>query len=143
MVNIAAFAYEKTEPLTEKISRLLTAGAICMLAAACSQIPWNSDSDSTRNEETSPNSAVSAPVEPPASTAAAAPAPVAARVAAPAQTPAAVPPAAAPISAVVPVPPLAKPQETKDLEPPHAIDLARPADDLWDRIRNGFAMADL
>ena len=118
---------------------------MCVLAAACSQIPRNSDPDSARNEETSPTPAVSAPLAPPASTAGVvpAPAPVAARVTAPAQTPAAVPPAAGPAAAVVPVPPLAKPQEAKDLEPPHEIDLTRPADDLWDRIRNGFAMADL
>ena len=39
--------------------------------------------------------------------------------------------------------PVGKPQEAKDLEASHAVDLARPADDLWERIRNGFAMADL
>jgi len=141
MGTIAAFADEKAKPLTEKLSRLLTAAAMCVLAAACSQIPWNSDPDSARNEETSPTPAVSAP--PPASTEATVPAPVAARVAGPAQTPADMPTAAAPMSAVVPVPPPAKPQEARDLGPPHAIDLTRPADDLWDRIRNGFAMADL
>ncbi len=141
MGTIAAFADEKAKPLTEKLSRLLTAAAMCVLAAACSQIPWNSDPDSARNEETSPTPAVSAP--PPASTEATVPAPVAARVAGPAQTPADMPTAPAPMSAVVPVPPPAKPQEARDLGPPHAIDLTRPADDLWDRIRNGFAMADL
>jgi len=31
----------------------------------------------------------------------------------------------------------------RDLEPPRAVDPSRPADDLWDRIRAGFAMADL
>ena len=41
------------------------------------------------------------------------------------------------------MPPVSKLQEAKDLEPSHAIDLARPADDLWERIRNGFAMSDL
>lgn len=34
-------------------------------------------------------------------------------------------------------------QKTEDLEPPHEIDLARPADDLWERIRAGFAISDL
>src|SRR5207245_10496178 len=68
-----------------------------------------------------------------------------AAVAAPAQAAAAapLPPEARPTPAVVPVPSVAKPRETKDLEPAHTIDLARPADDLWERIRSGFAMADL
>jgi membrane-bound lytic murein transglycosylase D len=118
--------------LTEKLSRLLAAAAICVLAAACSQIPWNSDPDSAGNEETSPAPAASAPVAPPVSTAAAARAPV-----------------TAPTPAVVPAPPVAKPQEMhkpqemQNPEPAHSIDLARPADDLWERIRSGFAMADL
>jgi len=37
----------------------------------------------------------------------------------------------------------AKAGEAKDVEPPRAVDLSRPADDLWDRIRAGFAMEDL
>jgi len=116
---------------------------MCTLAAACSQIPWDAD-PTADNERTFPvpvaAPAVSAPAAQPASTAGVAPAttaPVAARAAAPAHAPAATP------AAVVPVPPVAKPQEAKEIEPPHAIDLARPADDLWDRIRSGFAMADL
>jgi membrane-bound lytic murein transglycosylase D len=64
-----------------------------------------------------------------------------AAVAAPAAVTAAASPSPKP--AVVLVPPVSKLQEAKDLEPPHAIDLARPADDLWERIRNGFAMSDL
>ncbi|HMH19747.1 MAG TPA: transglycosylase SLT domain-containing protein [Burkholderiales bacterium] len=35
------------------------------------------------------------------------------------------------------------PQEAKDLELPRSIDVKRPADDLWERIRSGFAMADI
>ncbi|TMH25660.1 MAG: lytic transglycosylase, partial [Betaproteobacteria bacterium] len=104
-----------------------------MLAAACSQIPWYADPSPAGNEEPAAAPAVSAPAAQPAWTAdiapATAPAFVAALVAAPAS--------------VVPVPTPPKPQEAKDLEPLHAIDLTRPADDLWDRIRNGFAMADL
>src|SRR6266581_2587935 len=121
---------------------------MCVLAAACSQIPWNSDPGSARNEETSPAAApaVSAPAAPPASTAAIArtpaPAAVAASAAAAAPAPGALPPAARQ-TPVVPVPPVAKAHETKDLEPAYSIDLARPADDLWERIRSGFAMADL
>jgi membrane-bound lytic murein transglycosylase D len=37
----------------------------------------------------------------------------------------------------------AKAADAKELEPPRAVDLSRPADDLWDRIRAGFAMPDL
>ena len=123
---------KKVEPLTENLSKLLAAAAMCVSAAACSQIPWNSDPGSARNEETSPAAApaVSAP----------APAAVAASAAAPAPAPVALLPAARP-TPVVPVPPVVTPQETN--EPAHSIDLARPADDLWDRIRKGFAMADL
>src|SRR6266513_1774720 len=125
---------KKVEPLTENLSKLLAAAAMCVSAAACSQIPWNSDPGSARNEETSPAAApaVSAP----------APAAVAASAAAPAPAPVALLPAARP-TPVVPVPPVVTPQETKEPEPAHSIDLARPADDLWDRIRKGFAMADL
>jgi membrane-bound lytic murein transglycosylase D len=137
MGTIAAFADEKAKPLTEKLSRLLAAATMCVLASACSQIPWNSDPNSAGNDETFPAAApaVSAPVTQPASNAEVARARVTAR--------AAVPPGANPTPAVVPAPPLAEPQETKDPEPAHAIDLARPADDLWGRIRGGFAIADL
>ena len=119
--------------MSEKLGRLLATTAICMLAAACSQIPWYADPSPAGNEEPAAAPAVSAPAAQPASTAGVAP------VTAPAFVAALV---AAPAS-VVPVPTPPKPQEAKDLEPLHAIDLTRPADDLWDRIRNGFAMADL
>jgi len=141
MGTIAALANEKAKPLTEKPSRLLAATAMCVLAAACSQIPRDSDPKSPGDEESFPAvaPAVSAPVVQPASTVG-----VARAVAAPAQAAAAsVPPEPRPTPAVVPVPSVAKPQATKDLGPAHTIDLARPADDLWERIRSGFAMADL
>src|SRR5205809_4933227 len=108
-----------------------------MLAAACSQIPWYADPSPAGNEEPAAAPAVSAPAAQPASTAGVAPATAPAFVAALVAAPASVP------ASVVPVPAPPKPQEAKDLEPLHAIDLTRPADDLWDRIRNGFAMADL
>ena len=53
------------------------------------------------------------------------------------------PPAAGPKTAAIAAPPIGKPQEVEDPQASHAVDLARPADDLWERIRNGFAMADL
>jgi len=127
--------------LTEKLTSLLAATAICVLAAACSHIPSDTDSSPPAEEKTLPAAATAA------STPAAQLAPSGgadrATATAPAAiaTPAVVPPAANPTPG--PLPSIVKPQETKDLEPPHAIDLARPADDLWDRIRNGFAMADL
>ena len=139
MGTIAALADGKAKPLTEKPSRLLAATAMCVLAAACSQIPRDSDPKSPGDEESPAVApAVSAPVVQPASTVGDARGPVAA----PAQAAAAsLPPEARPT--VVPVPSVAKPQATKDLGPAHTIDLARPADDLWERIRSGFAMADL
>jgi membrane-bound lytic murein transglycosylase D len=104
--------------------------AACALTTACSQIPWDSATGSAGVD--SPTAATASPPPPPARiatppAAAAATAPKAS--AAPAQTTA---PAAVP-----------KPQETKDVDPPRPVDLARPADDLWDRIRDGFAMDDL
>jgi membrane-bound lytic murein transglycosylase D len=36
-----------------------------------------------------------------------------------------------------------KAPEGKPVEPTRVVDLSRPADDLWDRIRAGFAMPDL
>src|SRR6266853_1574991 len=74
----------QANPLTEKLSRLLAATAMCVLAAACSQIPRDSDPKSPSNEESFPAvaPAVSAPVVQPASTVGVARAPAA--VAAPA-----------------------------------------------------------
>jgi membrane-bound lytic murein transglycosylase D len=151
MGTIAGFADEKAKPLTEKLSGLLAATAMCVLASACSQIPWDSDPNPAGNEDSFPAAApaVSSPAarSEPTAAFARAPAPVTApaALAAPAAAPAAaaVPRAASPTPAAVPLPAVAKAQETKELEPPRAIDLARPADDLWERIRGGFAMADL
>ena len=143
MGTIAALADGKAKPLTEKPGRLLAATAMCVLAAACSQIPRDSDPKSPGDEESFPASApaVSAPIVHPG-TVGVARAPAA--VAAPAQAAAASLPAEArPTPAFVALPSVAKPREAKDLEPVHTIDLARPADDLWERIRSGFAMADL
>jgi len=53
------------------------------------------------------------------------------------------PDAAGPKAAAIAAPPIGKPQTVEDPQASHAVDLARPADDLWERIRNGFAMADL
>src|SRR5437879_3363769 len=98
---------------------------MCTLATACSQIPWDADPGPAGNENAllAPAPAVSSPAAQP--------------------EPAVVSATAGPTFTAVPVAPPAKPEETKDLEPPHAIDLARPADDLWDRIRSGFAIPDL
>ena len=116
--------------MNKKHIRLFAAGA-CALTAACSQIPW----DSTGGDSSSPATQaatdalpfpVPIPATPPASSAVQAPSkPVAAN------------PGLGPLPT-----PLAT-QEAKDLEPPRAVDPSRPADDLWDRIRAGFAMADL
>ena len=131
--------------MTEKLSRLVAAAAMSVLAAACSQIPWNSDPNPAGNEEPLPAAApaVSNPVAKPAATTGVARAPVPVGAPASVVAPAALPPAANPAPAIVPVTPVARPQEIKDLEAAHAIDLARPADDLWERIRSGFAMTDL
>src|SRR5438445_12999745 len=64
MGTIAALADGKAKPLTEKPSRLLAETAMCVLAAACSQIPRDSDPKSPGDEESFPAvaPAVSAPV---------------------------------------------------------------------------------
>jgi membrane-bound lytic murein transglycosylase D len=107
------------------------AAATCALTAACSQIPWDPAADGD-----SPASA--APASPPLPVSIPAqPAPTAKVPAGPAE-----PMPASPAPTVVP-PPASQVSDAKDLEPPHSVDLGRPADDLWERIRNGFAIADL
>ena len=91
--------------------------------SACSQIP--SVEDSTVGESSPAPLILGLPVPPPV---------LPLRAAAPAVS--------NPSPVVVPQP-AAKTAEAKNLEPPHTVDLARPADDLWDRIRRGFAMNDL
>ena len=82
------FCGRKAKSLSEKLGRLLATTAICMAAAACSQIPWYADPSPADNEEPAAAPTVSAPAAQPASTAgvapATAPAFVAALVAAPA-----------------------------------------------------------
>jgi membrane-bound lytic murein transglycosylase D len=113
----------------------LFAAATCALTAACSQIPWDSSGDDSSAPDAQAVTAwLPFPVSIPA-------------------TPAVTPPAKAPSDPVAVQaaanPPLAVPtmpsatQGAKDLEPPRAVDPSRPADDLWDRIRAGFAMDDL
>jgi membrane-bound lytic murein transglycosylase D len=112
--------------------------ALCALASACSSIPFpNSESQRPATEETPAPSPLASFVLPE-----------------PARNPPLVPavPADTPTVLIAPPPvkvapagnapaPEANHGEATDL--PHEIDLARPADDLWDRIRAGFAMADL
>ena len=130
-----------------KFSKLLASTAACVVVAACSQIPW--DSDSGIREETPPVAAptVTPPAAPAAITAPPAvtlPATITTRAAAPApEAVGAQAPASPKPAAVIIAPPASAPQETKDLELPRSIDLTRPADDLWERIRGGFAMADI
>src|SRR5882672_5765365 len=104
--------------------------AACTLTSACSQIP--SVQDSTVGDSSPAPFALGLPVPPPA---------LPSRAAAPASAPL-TPAVSNPGSVVVPQP-AAKTEGAKNLEPPHTVDLARPADDLWDRIRQGFAMSDL
>jgi membrane-bound lytic murein transglycosylase D len=126
MGSIAAFANGWDRRLREMRSGLFAVVAACALAA-CSHVPADSAGDP------SPHAAAlaSLPVPPPAAPARA--------VTAPSSLPISIPepkPTAAQAA-------VAKPANAKDLEPPHAVDLQRPADDLWDRIRKGFAMAEL
>ena len=123
--------------MAAKISSLLVSIGLCVLAAACSQIPFlDSEAQPAASEEAS-----------------AAKAPLTGAVPLP-QTPSTAAVASAPRVPTAPPAPIASPapaaapqakdaQKAEDLEPPHAIDLARPADDLWERIRAGFAMSDL
>lgn len=107
--------------LIHKNIRLGLAASACVLAAACSQIPWSPESVTGDNPP--PQTALPLPVPPP-------PLPAAAATRASATVAAAPAPAAAP-------------QESKEVEAPRQVDLARPADDLWDRIRGGFSMDNL
>ena len=110
---------------------MLSSTALCVLASACSQIPFlDFEAQSAGREESSalPSGGVSLP-QPASSAAPAAPLAV----------------APTPIVAATPIatPQVAEAQNVSDLDLPHEIDLARPADDLWERIRAGFAMSDL
>jgi len=114
---------------------LLGSTVLCVLASACTQFPFLDSAPQSAAGEAVPAapsaSAVSLP-RAPSTPPPAAPAAVV-RVAA-------VAPAAA--GAVTP-PQVREAPSVEDFEPPHEIDLARPADDLWERIRAGFAMSDL
>jgi membrane-bound lytic murein transglycosylase D len=105
-----------------KHNNLFASLAAFALVAGCSQIPWDSGKESPGGDAPAVATAPALPVV--------APAP---------EKPAAAAPAVA--AKMPPAPPLAA--DAKDPEPPHSVDLARPADDLWDRIRTGFAMPDL
>ena len=109
--------------LIHKNIRLGLTASACVLATACSQIPWSPESVS--GDSPPPQTALPLPVPPP-------PLPAAAAT----RAPATVAPAPAPT-------PAAAPQESKEVEAPRPVDLARPADDLWDRIRGGFSMDNL
>jgi len=100
--------------------------------SACSQIP--SVEDSTVGESSPAPLILGLPVPPPV---------LPLRAAASASVPAATASAVSSPSPVVVPQPAAKTAGAKNLEAPHTVDLARPADDLWDRIRQGFAMNDL
>jgi len=130
MSTIAAFANGWDKSLSEKLGALFAATAACVLTA-CSQIPVDSASDSAGDEPSRTTARPALPVPPPAApTRAAPPSPATAA-------------ASAPKASTATAQAAAKTADAKDLEPPHAVDLARPADDLWGRIRGGFAMADL
>jgi membrane-bound lytic murein transglycosylase D len=111
----------------------ILAAAASALAAACSQIPVDpSQEDAAVAPAQQATNSLPFPVSIPAVSASA---PVA-KAAAPA--PAAPSPGPA-LGTVLG----AKADDAKGLEPPRAVDLSRPADDLWDRIRAGFTMEDL
>jgi membrane-bound lytic murein transglycosylase D len=114
----------------------LFAVVACSLTAACSQIPW---------EAPGGDSPPAAAMIPPAPLPVAAPAapPPAIATAKPPSDPVAAPVAAPGVPAHAVAVPEAKSRDAKDVDPPRPVDLARPADDLWDRIRDGFAMDDL
>jgi len=135
MGTIAAFAQERDHPLTARLRNLLGSVALCVLASACSQFPFlDSEPQSVANEEASAAPIASAVSLPQAPSTAARAAPQAV-----------VPTAAVAIASPAPIatPQAKEAQKVEDLESPHAIDLARPADDLWERIRAGFAISDL
>jgi len=159
LANIAARVAERAGHLGEGGKKLLTLGALCLLPA-CSQIPWSGGEQlegainqtptqaSTQASPSASDASALAPAPPPI------PAPAPEPVAAPTATPATVPPAAAavplapsqnaPGNAAAAIAPLS-PESTAadDSEYPHDVDIARPADDLWERIRAGFAMPNL
>ena len=111
--------------------------ALCALASACSSLPFlNSETQGAASQETPAAATLASLVLPePARNLPVAPAPPAAPAVLIAPPPKKIAPAD--------MAPASKAKSNEDLDLPHEIDLARPADDLWDRIRAGFAMPDL
>jgi membrane-bound lytic murein transglycosylase D len=111
--------------------------ALCALASACSSIPFlNSETHGAASEEAPAAATLASLVLPePARNLPVAPAPPAVPTVLIAPSPKKIAPADMASAS--------KEKNNEDFDLPHEIDLARPADDLWDRIRAGFAMPDL
>ncbi len=123
--------------LIAKLKRVLASVAVCVVAAACTQNPPLESAGQPLGDIVPPLAA--APAAAPVFVPTPLPAPIPAPPEAPAKSADTPPPAATALVA----PPAKEPQEIKEIEPPRPVDLKRPADDLWERIRSGFKMADL
>jgi peptidoglycan lytic transglycosylase D len=147
--------------LGDRVKKLFALAVVCLLPA-CSQIPWSVEPEhpgsatgpaptqtAAQESPSASDAGAIAPAPPPIP--APAPEPVLATTVTPAVTLAVIPKAAAvaPTNLVQNATGDAKNAvETTTPGPTAAdsareIDIARPADDLWDRIRAGFAMPDL
>jgi membrane-bound lytic murein transglycosylase D len=161
--NIAAPAYERVRPVSSAFKRQLALTALLILSA-CSQLPWEPQKESTPVAKVVQSSQTNAPAlpsgpgkeTPPAQFVGPALAPVPAPAPEPVvqadssttKAPGASMPSAAVASTQANVPgsldgaPPAKVAAAEE-ESSNDIDVARPADDLWERIRRGFAMPNL
>ena len=141
MATIAAILCGKGLPLASCFKRLLGCATVAVLVAACSHIP-SADPDLVADQAQAPGAKQPAAEKPVRLGPAAVPAASATKQAdAAASKPGStLPAAAAPTDAM---PPFGEPVQMKDLDLPKTLDLTRPADDLWDRIRHGFSMPNL
>jgi len=100
-----------------RLQQLIACLAASLLAAACTEMPAGPASDK----------------------------PAATAKGASAAQPAVARAAPAPVGVPVPLnaPPIGEAEAMKDLVLPHTVDLTRPADDIWGRIRQGFSMPNL
>jgi membrane-bound lytic murein transglycosylase D len=105
--------------LALRYRRLLACALASLLAAACAQVPGPDSAPALAADQTSAPPAGAAVALEPAS------------------------PAVAVSATSDAMPPIEPTLEIKDPQLPRTIDLTRAPDDIWERIRNGFAMPDL
>ncbi|MGB5080997.1 MAG: transglycosylase SLT domain-containing protein [Burkholderiales bacterium] len=136
------------------MKKLFALAAVCLLPA-CSQIPWSTEPEHPESAFGRAQTAQGSPFASDAEAIAPAPPPIPAPAPEPVLAATVTPAAVAKAAAVAPATPVQNAIEgarnsaettlpkAAAADSPREIDVARPADDLWERIRAGFAIPDL